>query len=136
MVSFKIGSYNFTHKFIVCEGLNRPFILEEFFIHHCFTLGWIDDNKRFTQYRGNIIAVVSQAVMDDRTHSVKYQQEMSPWLPLNAQICFQVQWKITTFDSLVTKANSSDNTDYFSYSTPWIFLIVLLSIYHYIVYLS
>ena len=26
MVSFKIGSCGFTHKFIVCEGLNRPFI--------------------------------------------------------------------------------------------------------------
>ena len=25
MVSFKIGSCSFTHKFIVCEGLNRPF---------------------------------------------------------------------------------------------------------------
>ena len=67
MVSFIIGSYSFTHKFIVCEGLNRPFILgEEFLSHHCFTLGWAENNKRFTQYRGSILAVASQAVMDDR----------------------------------------------------------------------
>ena len=67
MVSFKIESCSFTHKFIVCEVLNRPFILgEEFLSHHCFTLGWTDNNKRFAQYKGNIIAVASQAVMDDR----------------------------------------------------------------------
>ena len=29
-------------------------------------LDWTDNNKRFTQYRGDIIAVASQAVMDDR----------------------------------------------------------------------
>ena len=34
--------------------------------HHCFKLGWTDDNKRFAEYRGEIIAVASQAVMDDR----------------------------------------------------------------------
>ena len=67
MVSFEIGFCSFTHKFIVCEGLNRPFILEEEFLsHHCFTLGWTDNNKRFAQYKGNIIAVASQATMDDR----------------------------------------------------------------------
>ena len=36
--------------------------------------------------------------------------------------------ELTTTDSLVTKVNLSiNNTQYFSYSTPWIFLIVLLS---------
>ena len=67
MVNFKIGPSSFTHRFVVCEGLTRPFILgEEFLNHHCFTLGWTDDNKRFTKYRNKIIAVASQAVMDDR----------------------------------------------------------------------
>ena len=67
MINFKIGSCSFTHKFIVCEGLTRPFILgEEFLSHHCFKLGWTDDNKRFTEYKSEIIAVASQAVMDDR----------------------------------------------------------------------
>ena len=67
VVNFKIGPSSFTHKFVVCEGLTRPFILgEEFFSHHCFTLGWTDDNKRFTEYRNKVIAVASQAVMDDR----------------------------------------------------------------------
>ena len=67
MVNFKIGPSSFTHKFIVYEGLTRPFILgEEFLSHDCFTLGWTDKNKRFAEYRNKIIAVASQAVMDDR----------------------------------------------------------------------
>ena len=66
-VNSKIGPNSFTHKFIVCEVLTRPFILgEEFLSHHCFTLGWTDDNKRFAEYRNKIIAVASQAVVDDR----------------------------------------------------------------------
>ena len=67
LVSFKIGSCSFTHKFIVCKGITRPFILgKDFLSHHCFKLGWTDDNKRFTEYKGKVIAVASQAVMDDR----------------------------------------------------------------------
>ena len=67
VVSFKIGPCSFTHKFIVCKGITRPFILgKEFLSHHCFKLGWTDDNKRFPEYRGEVIAVASQAVMDDR----------------------------------------------------------------------
>ena len=62
-----IGSCSFTHKFVVCEGLTRPFILgEEFLSDHCFKLGWTDDNKRFEEYKSEIIEVASQAVMDDR----------------------------------------------------------------------
>ena len=75
VVSFKIGPCSFTHKFIVCKGITRPFILgEEFLSHHCFKLGWTDDNKRFAEYRSEVIAVASQAVMDDRimvSHSVR-----------------------------------------------------------------
>ena len=45
-VNFKLEPSSFTHKFVVCEGLTRPFILgEEFLSHHCFTLGWTDDDK-------------------------------------------------------------------------------------------
>ena len=29
MVNFKIGTCSFAHKFIVCEGLTRPFIIGE-----------------------------------------------------------------------------------------------------------
>ena len=68
MVSFKIGPCCFTHKFIMCEGITRPFILGEGFLsHHCFKLGWTDNNKTFAKYRSEVIAVASQAVMDDRT---------------------------------------------------------------------
>ena len=67
MIDCKIDSCSFTHKLIVCEGLTRPFILgEEFLSCHCFKLGWTDDNKRFDEYKSEIIAVVSQAVVDDR----------------------------------------------------------------------
>ena len=77
MINFKIGSCSFTHKFVVCNGITRPFILgEDFLSHHCFKLGWTDDNKRFAEYKGKVIAVASQAVMDDRimvSHTV--------WIP-------------------------------------------------------
>ena len=67
VVSFKIGPCSLTHKFVVCEGITRPFILgKEFLSHHCFKLGWTNGNKRFTEYRSEVIAVTSQAVMDDR----------------------------------------------------------------------
>ena len=67
MVNFKIGPCSFTHKFVVCNGITQPFILgKEFLSCHCFKLGWTDDNKRFAKYKSEIIAVVSQAVMDDR----------------------------------------------------------------------
>ena len=75
VVSFKIGPCSFTHKFIVYKGITRPFILgEEFLSHHCFKLGWTDDNKRFAEYRSEVIAVASQTVMDDRimvSHAVR-----------------------------------------------------------------
>ena len=67
VVSFQIGPCSFTHRFIVCKGITRPFILgEDFLSCHCFKLGWTDDNKRFAEYRGKVIAIASQAVMDDR----------------------------------------------------------------------
>ena len=67
MINFKIGPCSFTHKFIVCNGITRPFILgEDFLSHHCFKLGWTDDNKRFAEYKGKVIAIASQAVMDDK----------------------------------------------------------------------
>ena len=66
-INFKIGPCSFTHKFILCEGLTRPFTLgEEFLSHHCFKLGWTNNNKRFAEYHNEVIAVTSQAVMDDR----------------------------------------------------------------------
>ena len=67
VVNFKIGPCNLTHKFIVCKGITRHFILgEEFLSHHCFKLGWTDEDKRFAEYKDEVIAVASQAAMDDR----------------------------------------------------------------------
>ena len=75
LVSFQIRPCSFTHKFIVCKGITRPFILgEDFLSRHCFKLGWTDDNKRFAEYKGKVIAIASQAVMDGRimvSHAVQ-----------------------------------------------------------------
>ena len=39
VVNFQIGHCSFTHKFIVCNGITRPFVLgEDFLSHHCFKL--------------------------------------------------------------------------------------------------
>ena len=74
-IKFIVGPCSFTHKFVVCNGITRPFILgKDFLSHHCFKLGWTDDNKRFAEYKGKVIAVASQAVMDDRimvSHAVR-----------------------------------------------------------------
>ena len=75
IINFKIGPCSFTHKFVVCNGITRPFILGENFLScHCFKLGWTDDNKRFAEYKGKVIAVASQAILDDRimvSHAVR-----------------------------------------------------------------
>ena len=85
VVSFKIGPRSFTHKFIVCKGITRRFILgEESLSHHCFKLGLTDDNKRFTEYRSEVIAVASQAVMDDRimvSHAVRIPARQFAMVP-------------------------------------------------------
>ena len=53
LVNFKIGLCSFTHRFIVCKGITRPFILgEDFMSHHCFKLGWTDDNKKVCRIQG------------------------------------------------------------------------------------
>ena len=63
-INFKIGPCSFTHKFMMCEGLTRPFILVwEFLSHHCFKLGWTNDNKRFAEYKSEIIAFTSQRLL-------------------------------------------------------------------------
>ena len=83
MVNFKIEPSSFSHKFVVCEGLTRPFIVsEEFLSLHCFTLRWTNKNRRFAKYKNKVIAVDSQTVMDDRIivfHPVKFQQETLLW---------------------------------------------------------
>ena len=61
MINFKIGPCSFMHKFIVCSGITRPFILGEEFLS-C----WINNNKSFTEYRSKIIAVESQVVMNNK----------------------------------------------------------------------
>ena len=92
MINFKIESCSFTHKSIVCNGITRPFILgEDFLSHHCFKLGCTDDNKRFTEYKGKVIAIVSQAVMDDRimvSHAVQIPAQHFAMVPTKSPNMF------------------------------------------------
>ena len=97
LVSFQIGPCSFTYKFIVCKGITRPFILgEDFLSRHCFKLGWTVDNKRFAEYKGKVIAIASQAVMDNRimvSHAVQIPAQHFAMVPTSVQICFQVGLK-------------------------------------------
>ena len=109
VLNFKIGLCSFTHKFLVSEGLTRPFILgKEFLSHHCFKLGWTVDNKRFAEYKSDIIVVASQAFMDDRimvSHPVRIPARNFAMVPtkcpnmfsgsIEACPCSQIQEQIS-----------------------------------------
>ena len=66
-ITFKIGrKYSFTHKFVVCENLPRPFILgANFMSQHYMKLGWAPGKKRTLGYLDETIAVASQEVTNE-----------------------------------------------------------------------
>ena len=66
-VHFKIGKKcSFTHSFVVCERLSHPFIIgEDFMRKHCMSLQWVPENKCALGFQGEIIAVASQAMLDE-----------------------------------------------------------------------
>ena len=66
-ITFKIGrKYSFTHKFVVCENLTRPFILgADFMSQHYMKLGWAPGKKRTLGYSDETIAVASQQVTNE-----------------------------------------------------------------------
>ena len=66
-INFKIGrKYSFTHKFVVCENLTRPFILgADFMSPHYMKLGWAPGKKRTLGYLDESIAVASQEVINE-----------------------------------------------------------------------
>ena len=66
-VHFKIGKKcSFTHNFVVCERLSRPFIIgEDFMRKHYMSLQWVPENKRALLFQGETIAVVSQTILDE-----------------------------------------------------------------------
>ena len=66
-ITFKIGKkYSFTHEFVVCECLSRPFILgEDFLSKHCMTLGWAPGKKRTLGYLSDTIVMASQEVTNE-----------------------------------------------------------------------
>ena len=66
-VSFKIGrKYSFTHRFVVCENLTRPFILgADFMSQHYMKLGWAPGKKRTLGYLDETISVASQDITNE-----------------------------------------------------------------------
>ena len=66
-VHFKIGKIcSFTHSFVVCERLSRPFIIgEDFMRKHYMSLQWVPENKCALGFQGETIAVASQAILDE-----------------------------------------------------------------------
>ena len=65
MVTFKLGKQSFTHKFLVCRFLTRPFILgEDYLSKNCMRMEW-DGNKRAISYMSNVLVVASQEVMEE-----------------------------------------------------------------------
>ena len=66
-ITFKIGrKYSFTHRFVVCENLTRPFILgADFMSQHHMKLGWVPGKKRTLGYLDEIITVASQEVINE-----------------------------------------------------------------------
>ena len=66
-ITFKIGRrHSFTHRFVVCENLTRPFILgADFMSQHYMKLGWAPGKKRMLGYLDEAIAVASQEVTNE-----------------------------------------------------------------------
>ena len=66
-VTFRIGKkFSFTHRFMVCEHLSRPFILgEDFFSKHYMTLGWAPEKKQSLGSSDETIAVASKSITDE-----------------------------------------------------------------------
>ena len=66
-VNFKMGrKYSFTHRFVVCENLTRPFILgADFMSQHYMKLGWAPGKKRTLAYLDETITVASQEVTNE-----------------------------------------------------------------------
>ena len=65
MVTFKLGKQSFTHKFLVCRFLTRPFILgEDYLSKNCMCMEW-DGNKRAISYMSNVLVIASQEVMEE-----------------------------------------------------------------------
>ena len=60
MVTFKLGKQSFTHKFLVCRFLTRPFILgEDYLSKNCNAhgMGWKEEsNFIYEQHVGNSFA--------------------------------------------------------------------------------
>ena len=65
MVTFKLGKQSFTHKFLVCRCLTRPFILgEDYLSKNCMSMEWAG-NRRAISYRSDVLATASQEVMEE-----------------------------------------------------------------------
>ena len=95
-VQFKIGKKcSFTHSFVVCERLSCPFIIgEDFMRKHYMSLQWVPENKCALGFQGEIIAVASQAMLDEPLrlrNAIQIPLEAMLWLQVTATRCSMVR---------------------------------------------
>ena len=65
MDTIKLGKQSFTHKFLVCRFLTRPFILGEYYLSkNCMRMEW-DGNRRAISYMSSVLVTASQKVMEE-----------------------------------------------------------------------
>ena len=95
MVTFKLGKQSFTHKFLVCRFLTRPFILgEDYLSKNCMHMEW-DGNRRAISYMSNVLVTASQEVMEELLklcNAIKFQLEVLLLLPHIVLKCLQVEF--------------------------------------------
>ena len=91
-VNFKIGrKYSFTHRFVVCKNVTRPFILgADFMSQHYMKLGWAPGKKRTLGYLDETITVASQEVTNEPLvlrNSIRIR--IVQWYQHTVHKCFQ-----------------------------------------------
>ena len=124
-VNFKIcRKYSFTHRFVVCENLTRPFILgADFMSQHYMKLGWAPGKKRTLDlgYLDETIAVASQEVTNEPLvlrNSIRIPARNCAVVPaycaqmfsgkVTAVLCDELKWK---FPNIYLEPMQMDNTE-------------------------
>ena len=128
-VHFKIGKKcSFTHNFVVCERLSRPFIIgEDFMRKHHMSLQWVPENKRALGFQGETIAVASQAILDEPLrlkNAIRIPLEALLWPQVTVTKCsvarqqrYLVRSLKQRFPNLYMESMQMNNSENKSYDT-------------------
>ena len=145
-VTFEIGrAYSFTHWFVLCECLSRPYIIgEDFLSKHYMKLGWAPGKKRTLGYLDETIAVASQEITNEPLilrNSIRIPARNSAVVPAYCEQMFTR--KVTTlpcdklkqkFPNIYLELMQMDNTEGKSHDTIPDMIVNLA--YHDAVYIS